>query len=249
MPRNNVGQPPMPAGQTPPLVPPASPEVEDDFDFGPEYEALLKEAIATRPEVLEAAARVAAAEHGVRYARRTALPSLSLDLDYVYSPNATLFTREHVESATFNVSVPIWDGNLARERVREARAQAAQAEINRRQARDQVVLDVQQAYIALVQARQKVAVARVEVTQALEALRVGRVRYEAGVSQQALVSPQLELSNSQTSLTQAEANQVDALYDYNNARSQLDRALGRYAFTGAAPGYLKPPPRSTTGEK
>jgi outer membrane protein TolC len=237
------------ATQPPPLVPTAPQVVQDDFNFGPDYDALLKEALDNRPELLETAAQVSAAQHGVRYAARSWLPSFSIGLDYVYTPNAAAFVPQHIGVATLNINLPIWDGGLASARVREARASAATADINRRTAHDQVVLDVQQAYITLVQARQRVAVAKVEVAQAEEALRVGRVRFQAGVSQQQLVSPQLELSNSQTSLTQAQANQVDALYDYNTARAQLDRALGRYGFTGQAPGYAKPPLPRTTGQK
>jgi outer membrane protein TolC len=142
---------------------------------------------------------------------------------------------------TLNVGFPIYDGGTARARVQQQQAAIALAETSRRQAVDQVQLDVQQAYLALVQARQRVAVANVEVSQARESFRVSRVRYQAGVSQQVGVSPQLELSNAQISLTQAESNQVNALYDYNSARAQLDRAVGRYAFAGFGPGYEKPP--------
>ena len=57
---------------------------------------------------------------------------------------------------------------------------------------------MQQAYIALVQARNRVAVANVGLAQAREAFRLARVRYNAGVSQQTGISPQLELSSAQT---------------------------------------------------
>jgi len=220
---------------------PSTTIVEETFNFGPEYDALVKDALENRPEILEAKAQIEAAKRGVQYARRSYMPSLVFGLDYVYTPNANPFTRQHVGMATLNVNIPIFDGGLARARVKEAEGQTAATEVSRRQMRDQVELDVQQAYLALVQARQRVAVTNVEVTQAREALRVGRVRYSSGVSQQVGVSPQLELSNSQVSLTQAETNQVNALYDYNVARAQLDRAMGRYAFTGAGPGYKTKP--------
>jgi outer membrane protein TolC len=102
-------------------------------------------------------------------------------------------------------------------------------------------LDVQQAYITLVQARDRVQVTNVGVAQAQESYRLARVRYNAGVSQQVGVSPELEVSNAQTTLTQAESNRVNALYDYNSARAQLDRALGRYSYTRTGPGYSAPP--------
>jgi outer membrane protein TolC len=142
---------------------------------------------------------------------------------------------------TLGFSVPIYDGGLAQARVKEQKADVASAQVSLRQATDQVTLDVQQAYLALTQAQQKVAIANVELAQAQESFRVSRVRYRAGVSAQAGVSPQLELSNAQTSLAQAQQNQVNALYDYNSGRAQLDRALGRYAYTGEGPGLKNKP--------
>ncbi len=232
-----------------PLVgPPPSPSlVEDPIDFGPEYDSLLGEAIQNRPEVLEADAQIAAARKGIVIAEASSLPSFSISLSDTYTPDAAGFTRRNVGAATLGVSVPIFDGGLARARVQAARAEIATAETNRRQAVDQVGLDVQQAYLTLLQARNRVAVANVGLSQAREAARLARVRYNAGVSQQAGVSPILELSNAQNSLAQAQSNQVNALYDYNNARAQLDRAVGRYSYTATGPGYHGRPAERVIG--
>lgn len=242
------GTPATPAnGAIAPLVSPTPGIVEDTFDFGPEYDTLLQEALRTRPEILENDAQIAAALRGVQYARRSQLPSLNLSLSDTYTPNAAGFTRRNVGAVTLGVTVPIFDGGLAKERVREARGIQATAEVNRRQSTDQVQTDVQQAYITLVQARSRVAVANVGLAQAREAFRLARVRYNAGVSQQTGVSPQLELSNAQTTLAQAQSNQINALYDFNAARAQVDRAAGRFSFTAAAPGYPAPPSPSARG--
>jgi outer membrane protein TolC len=221
--------------------------VDDAFTFGPEFDDLLTEALRSRPEVMEGDARVAAARNGIEYARRSALPSVNVSLTDTYTPDAVAFTRRNVGAATLGLNIPIVDGGLARERVREQRGLLAGAEVERRQAMDQAALDVQQAYVALVQARSRVAVTNVELAQAREAFRLARVRYSAGVSQTTGVSPQLELSNAQTSLAQAQRDQVNALYDYNTARAQLDRAVGRYAFTGSGPGFAKAPPPQVRG--
>ena len=236
-----------PGGTLPPLVSPAAGIVEDTFDFGPEYDTLLQEALRTRPEILEGDAQIAAAQRGIRYARRSQLPSLNLSLSDSYQPDPAAFARQNVGSIALGVSVPIFDGGLARERVREARGVEATAVVNRRQSTDQVQVDVQQAYIALVQARSRVAVSNVGLAQAREAFRLARVRYNAGVSQQTGISPQIELSNAQTTLATAQSNQINALYDYNVARAQVDRAAGRFSFTAAAPGYPAPPSPSVRG--
>lgn len=236
LPRGPNGQPLVPAPPSPALV-------RDPIPLGADFDALVQEAQRTRPEILEADARIAAAQRGIQVARRTSLPGLNLSVGYTLSPNAAGFSRYNQVAGTLGVSIPLFDGGLARARVEQARADVSSAETDRRQAVDQVSLEVQQAYLILLQSRDRVAVAKVGVTQAREASRLAQVRYSAGVSQQVGVSPILELSNAQSSLAQAEANQVNALYDYNNARAQLDRAIGRYSYVGVEPGYPAPPNR------
>lgn len=211
-----------------PLPAPRTDVVQEPIDFGPDYQALLAEGLKDRPEIAEAEAQVTAAQRGMLFARRSSLPSLSLSLNYVNTPRATGFTRKNQGVATLGISVPVFDAGLASARVEEARADVATAQINRRQTSDAVRVDIQQAYVALLQARDRVAAANVELVQAQEAYRLARTRYNAGTSTQVTTSPELELSSAQTSLTQAQSNQVNALYDYNNAKAQLDRALGRY---------------------
>lgn len=235
------------AGFTPLKVPDTH-LVQDSFTFGPEYQSAVKEALQSRPEILEAQAEVTAAQKGILYAQKSQLPSLSLSLSYVNTPDAVGFTLKNQESATLGISIPIFDGGLAREQVRSAKAHVAAAEINRRVATDQVQVDVQTSYIALVQARNRVAVTNYEVAEARESYRLAQIRYNAGMAAQVSSSPQLEIINAQTSLTQARTDQVNALYDYNNARSQFDRAVGRYSYTGSGPGYPAAPSSSATGK-
>jgi outer membrane protein TolC len=216
-------------------------DVEDPIQLGPEFDAVSREALQKRPEILEADANIAAARKGIQIARRSSQPSLQAVFGYDYTPTAAGFTRVNQAQVGLNLNVPIFDGGLARARVHEAQGDVATAEVSRRDAVDQVQVEVQQAYLTLLQARDRVAVANVGLAQAREASRLALVRYNAGVSQAVGVSPILELSTAQTSLTQAQSNVVNALYDYNTARSQLDRAVGRYSYTRTAPGYTAPP--------
>ena len=236
-----------PTGKSQSAAPPTQNLVTDTLDLGPEFDAVFREALASRPEILEGDAQIAAAQKGVVFARRSELPSFGVSLGYTESPNAAGFTRFNQFAATLNVNIPIFDGGLSRARVQEARADVATAQTNRRNAEDQVGLEVQQAYIALVQGRDRVQVTNVGLSQAREAFRLARVRYNAGVSQQAGISPELELINAQTSLAQAESNQVNAIYDYNLARAQLDKATGRYSYVPLGGGYASPPPPNVTG--
>lgn len=220
---------------------------KDEVAFGPDYLTAVEEAIRTRPEVLEGNAAVSAAEHGVAFARRSQKPSLSVSANYNVQPNFAGFTPANQSSIGLNFSIPIYDGGVARARVHEAKAAVAQAEVDRRTSIDQVTLDVQQAYVNEVQARERVRVTTATVKQAQEAFRLARLRAQAGVSAGPQQSPQIELSNAQVSLTQAETNRVNALYDFNVARSALERAVGRYSY-GPGGGYVKAPTEKETGK-
>ena len=113
--------------------------------------------------------------------------------------------------------------------MKEAKGNLAEAQVFKRQAVDQVTLETEQAYLSLKDAQQRVSVAKATLAEATEAFNLAKVRYKAGVSARAGLSPLLELSDAQTALTLAESNQVNSLYDFNSALSRLDRALGRYA--------------------
>ena len=255
-------EPPADAPPPPPAPSPNAPNVAteparnskipdvviDPITLGADYNAVLAEALATRPEILEGDANIAAARRGILLARRSLLPSLALGLGVSYTPDAAGFSPQtSIGTATVSVAFPLFDGGISGARVTQARANVATQEINRRASVDQVTLDVRQAYLNLTQFRNSVAVANAALTQAREAYRLARVRYAAGVAGQVGVSPQVEVSNAQTALTQAESNQVNALYDYNNSRATLDRAIGRYSYVPAGPGYAAPPPPKITG--
>jgi len=230
--------------------------VTDPLPLLPEYNALLTDALNTRPEILEADASISAAEKNIRLAYKTKLPTMGITVSGSYTPNvAGLGAQSTTGSAVVSVNIPILDGGVERARMTQARASVSQAITNKRTVVDAVSLELQGAYQSLRIARDSMAVANESVALAKEAFRLARVRYTAGVTSQAGLSPLLEVTDAQTALTQAESNQVNALYDYNNARSRVDKAVGRYAFVyngGKEPVYLgfpAPPSAKVLGKK
>ena len=224
---------------------PAPPEGSDGNEsphLGADYDALIREAQTARPEILQADADIAAARKGIVYAHRSALPQLSVGLRYEYA--ASTFGTSVVLNngqAFAGLTIPIFDSGLSHARIQEAQGREAAAQVQRRRAIDTVTLETRTAYLNLTDARDRVAVANQALAQAREAFILARIRYNAGVTEKAGVSPLLEVSDAQAALTLAETRQVNALYDYNNARVVLDRAVGRYAYLANAPGYSAAP--------
>jgi outer membrane protein TolC len=206
-----------------------------------DYPGLLREALVSRAEILREDANVAAAQKGITIARSVLLPSVSLGYSYTLNPNASAFGgQKQSGQAVLTVNVPLFDAGEARGRVRTARAQVAAAETNRRTQVDAVTLEVRQAILNLQQAQGETAATRQALALADEAYRLARLRYSAGVTKQSGVSPLIELSDAQKTLSAAQSDYVNALYDYNNDRSALDKAVGRYSYTPVGPGYVAP---------
>lgn len=221
----------------------------DSLNLGKVYEDVVKEALATRPEILEADAMLEAAKKGITLARRSQLPSLGLNVSGSYNPAAAGFApRSTNGQAVLQLTIPLYDAGASKARLQAARADVASADLNRRQFLDLVTLEVRQAYLVLIQTRDRVIVTEQALVQAQEAFRLARVRYNAGVTAQTGVSPLLEVSDAQTALTLAQTNRVNSLYDYNQARARLDKAAGRYSYLRKSVGFPNPPKIKSSGQ-
>jgi outer membrane protein TolC len=241
--------PALPADQGPPASETSissSARVAGQLVLGHQFELALEEALKQRPEIFEAEANLAAAKKGILIAQRSILPSLQLEVGY-FDYRADTGTQINEPQAFLGLSIPFYDSGLSRARMEEARATVSNATTSIRQQIDIVTLDVQRAYLALVQTRDQVAVANQGLVQARAAFEIALVRYNAGVSSRAGISPLLEVSDAQAALTLAEQNQVNSVYDYNNARASLDRSIGRFAYTNMGEGYPTEPSNKEVG--
>lgn len=117
------------------------------------------------------------------------------------------------------VSLDLFDGGAARARAAQEDANAAIAETNFANTRDQVRFEVEQAYANSQSNFENIQTAAVAVEQAQESLRLARLRFQAGVG------TQTEVIDAQAALTQAQSNQLQAVLDYNRALAALERAV------------------------
>ena len=93
-----------------------------------------------------------------------------------------------------------------------------EAEIALDQKTQDVTLEVRQAYVALTGAEERVGVAAKGLDLARESFRLANVRYQAGVT------TSYEVTAAQAALSQAEAQSIQALYDYNLAKGVFRNA-------------------------
>jgi outer membrane protein TolC len=196
-------------------------------DFGESVEAAYKQ----RPEVLQADANIRAAEKGLVLAQRSQMPTLALAWSFQYTPDAGGFDpKETSWAAVAKVTLPLFEGGLAKARREQARADVNTVKLAKLQIMDGIALEARQAYLNVVEAQERLRVADAVLAQAQEQYRLAEVRFKSGVTLVPGGSPLLEISDAQTALTQAQTNRINAQYDLKDAVVKLERAMGRYAY-------------------
>ncbi|MGE5507973.1 MAG: TolC family protein, partial [Chitinophagales bacterium] len=146
-------------------------------------------------------------------------------------PTVTLVASENLQGSeladlsdswmvTLNASYTVFDWGAAKARLAQAEANARGLELRVKGLQDQILVEVQQAYQALLEARERIPVAETNVTQAKENLSITQIRYEAGLA------TTVDVLDSQMLLTQSESAYVQAVFDYDLALAKLAKASG-----------------------
>ena len=160
--------------------------------------------------------------------RRIALsairPRISLFADYevleIYDDDARL-ADGYQAGARFQWA--IFDGGTALARARQEETDILIDQTAFANQRNQVRLEVEQSYFALQANKENITTAEKAVEQAEESLRLARLRFQAGVG------TQTEVIQTQTELTTARGNRLDAIIQYNQSLNQLYRAINGLA--------------------
>ncbi|TYQ23430.1 TolC family protein [Pseudanabaena sp. UWO310] len=136
---------------------------------------------------------------------------------------STSFVNNGSASADYQVGLSLswtlFDGGKAAAQVDQYKADQATAESKFEQAARQARYDVESAYINQRSRFQQIDTATKAVQQAEEALRLARLRLDAGVG------TQLEVISAESDLTRADVNRVQAIIGYNQSRANLERAI------------------------
>lgn len=201
-----------------------------------------------RPAVRAAEADVRARREGIRVARADLLPSISLNFQsgfQAFPPRGSGFptTRGFTStsfcpnpgstqvcqnggwfedrSAGLTISIPVFDGLRAKGNIDLAQAQHRLAELQLRQTRERVTIEVARARAELERARSAFAARSRTTAEADEAFRLATLRFSRGLS------TQLEVSDAQLALLTAQTGEARATIDLYLAAAELARALGQ----------------------
>ncbi len=190
------------------------PEVPQDVN------ALIQQGERNRPEVAAALAGERGAQAAIDLAASGLRPNITLSVGPQIQTSDPS-TRDVVNfTGTIALTLAILDGGVTQAKIDQARAQLQAAQVTEAQVRQQVELDVRNAYLALGNAADTLRAALAGQAAAREALRIANVRFQAGVGTQLEVVTQIQ------NLATADTQVVQAQLNYFVAVAQLDRAVG-----------------------
>ncbi|WP_197484831.1 TolC family protein [Phormidesmis priestleyi] len=161
--------------------------------------------------------------------RRAALATLGPTVNAVASYNLLKNFETALSAPGSGYSVGLqaqwnfFDGGAAQARAAQQERNKEIAETRFAQSRNTVRFQVEQAYINLQSNRANIDTTTTALSQAAEALRLARLRFQAGVG------TQTDVINAETDLTRAEGNRVSAIIGYNLSLAQLQRAVSNIA--------------------
>ncbi|MBG1261337.1 TolC family protein [Nostoc commune] len=188
--------------------------------WNPTLEQSIVLAYQNRPELQQQLAQRNTFEQQRKQALGELGPQVSLVASYdlldQFNDNASI-----TDGYSFGVraSLNLFDGGAARARADQSRVNIAIAETQFAEQRNQIRFQVEEAYSTQQSSLANVQTANTALEQAREALRLSRLRFQAGVG------TQTDVINSENDLTQAEGNRVTAILDYNRALARLQRSV------------------------
>lgn len=197
----------------------------------------LSSEIGTRPEMRLLGMQVEAQEQQIKMTRGDMLPSIGLTAGYTYYGNLKLagttslsdgtmvpYTQEFRDGigiAMLAVSIPIFHWGEARNKVRKARFDLLNAQLDMQKNSRLMSLEVQQAIRNLQDGYEMVRMAEIGMGQAEESLRVTGNRYSASMA------PLTDLLDSQSQWEQARSNLIEAQTQFKIYETAYLRSVGQ----------------------
>lgn len=199
-------------------------DVVDDLPQAPALamtvEQAQERALKARPELVAAQNRLAAANRTRTAARETYVPDVRAVGAWVHATGVQPFQPEDEEYLGVTLSWNVWDWGATHHKVEEARRDVELATIEAGAVVDRVKLDVRSRWLDAKAGYENLASAQTQVDSAEAAMKLQRVRFEAGAA------TTTDVLDAETDLARGRTQAAVARYDYYLALVALARAMG-----------------------
>ncbi|MBI2251293.1 MAG: TolC family protein [Armatimonadetes bacterium] len=191
-----------------------------DTNFEPEI--LQEEALKNRPELSKFQAQIDSFKSALIISKSGNLPNLSTSANLGVTGYDNIIIPEYKGwSLNLNLSFPFYNGNLTNYQIKEAEANFKKAQNILEQTKLDILLQVKQAYLNFITAKENISTAKAQLAKANENLRMSEGQYKTGVS------PIINVIDAQVLQNQALLDENNALYSYKLAIAQIKQAIGK----------------------
>jgi len=184
-----------------------------------QFGSLVAVAFQHRPELKRFDSQLLAQRSNIQYARSDYFPSISLDANYSYG-GAEVAALDNTWSAGLTVSIPLFTGFSTSARVTQEEMALRSLEQQRDALRQQISLDVWNAYSLLKEAEERIDNTKTFMENTQENLNIAEGEYKEGIGSM------IDVTDAQTALLTAEQSHIEALADFKIAVASLERSLG-----------------------
>jgi outer membrane protein TolC len=200
------------------------PNVSDSLNT--DLDAIIKEALATRPDLSASHARVRAAEASIASSTAAWFPTIALVASYLYAnPNQRFLPNRKQFDGTWDIGISmswnVWNWLQPHYQIGQARAQYEQARAAAELIAENTQVEITQNYVALRPARERISVAREAVAQAEDNYTQIVNRFTAGLA------TSTDVLEAESLLLQARTNEIAARTDYMLAHARFLNAIGK----------------------
>ncbi len=193
----------------------------------PVLDCLKEKAFSERPEIITASVQKQIAEDTVNYTRGSYWPDIALEGVYYREENdpSTSFGLDERIYGAVKFNFPFFEGGLRVAEVGEAKAQLRQADLNLRDIRHSIGVEVEDAYLNLLTMSAVLDQLQAEVAYASDNYRAVTKQFQYGLANS------IDVMDANTVLVTAERERANVEYDYQLALLKVRRATGTFLKT------------------
>ena len=180
----------------------------------------IKYAMVHRPDVAQADYNIDIAKQGVKVAESGRLPSVSFSANQGWADSTFPGTEDSGWSIGLMSTWTPFDSGVTNAKIKQSDSNLTKAKLQAQQAKDGYQLEVRQYYLSMNEANKRIGATQVAVEKAQEDYKIAGVRYSAGVGTNS------DVIDAQVAMTTAKNNYIQAMYDYNTSKANLDKAMG-----------------------
>lgn len=172
-----------------------------------------------RPELKLAELKVESANQTLKLVKKSYFPKLSVEGQYQRGGKS--WNSNYGYNFGGYLNFPTINGMLIKNEIQEARYLYDKELANAKNTQNQIYLEIQNAFLKLEEKKNQMPVALLNVKQSKENYELSYGRYRVGEA-----SP-TELKDAQINYQQAQLSYYKALYQYNSAKAELEKSIGK----------------------